>query len=75
MKTGTHLLQWPVEEVDNLRLSSIELSNVPIAPGSVIPFDISKATQVSQIMTNIFLSECLFIFLLYNIGLSFIYAL
>ncbi|KAJ4759525.1 Beta-fructofuranosidase 1 [Rhynchospora pubera] len=46
MKTGTHLLQWPVKEVESLRLSSITFSGVSLAPGSVIPLDVGKATQL-----------------------------
>jgi beta-fructofuranosidase len=53
MKTGTHLLQWPVEDVESLRLSSSVFSGVTVAPGSVVPLDVGKATQVSQISTKI----------------------
>lgn len=45
-KTGTNLLQWPVEEVESLRLSSVEFEEVVVTPGSVVPLDIGPATQV-----------------------------
>lgn len=45
-KTGTNLLQWPVEEVDSLRLASIEFDKVEVKAGSVVPLDVGTATQV-----------------------------
>ncbi|KAG7953352.1 hypothetical protein I3843_12G105400 [Carya illinoinensis] len=45
-KTGTNLLQWPVEEVDNLRLTSREFERVEVKAGSVVPLDIDAATQL-----------------------------
>jgi beta-fructofuranosidase len=45
-KTGTNLLQWPVEEVDSLRLSSKEFDKVEVRPGSVVPLDVETATQL-----------------------------
>ncbi|XP_064965529.1 beta-fructofuranosidase 1-like [Musa acuminata AAA Group] len=45
-KTGSNLLQWPVEEVESLRLSNQEFSNISITAGSVVPLDIGKATQL-----------------------------
>ncbi|XP_061369026.1 beta-fructofuranosidase, soluble isoenzyme I-like [Gastrolobium bilobum] len=45
-KTGTNLLQWPVEEVESLRLSSAEFEGVVVKPGSVVPLDIDSATQL-----------------------------
>lgn len=54
METGTHLLQWPVEEVEKLRLGSTKFSNITVAPGSVVPLDVGKAAQVSQIKTKIY---------------------
>lgn len=45
-KTGTNLLQWPVEEIESLRLSSAELEGVLVKPGSVVPLDVGPTTQV-----------------------------
>ncbi|CAL0329435.1 unnamed protein product [Lupinus luteus] len=45
-KTGTNLLQWPVEEVESLRLSSVEFEGVVLKPGSIVPLDIGSATQL-----------------------------
>lgn len=45
-KTGSNLLQWPVEEVDSLRLSSKEFDKVEVKAGSVVPLKIVSATQL-----------------------------
>nr|POF15468.1 acid beta-fructofuranosidase [Quercus suber] len=45
-KTGSNLLQWPVEEVDSLRLSGKEFDKVEVKAGSVVPLDIVSATQL-----------------------------
>ncbi|KAI9076641.1 hypothetical protein K1719_041406 [Acacia pycnantha] len=45
-KTGSNLLQWPVEEVDKLRLRSKEFKDMKAEPGSVVPLDIEAATQL-----------------------------
>ncbi|ESW03337.1 hypothetical protein PHAVU_011G005900 [Phaseolus vulgaris] len=45
-KTETHLLQWPVEEIESLRLRSYEFEEVVVKPGSVVPLDIGPATQL-----------------------------
>lgn len=45
-KTGTNLLQWPVEEVESLRLNSTMFKEVLVEPGSVVPLDIGTTTQV-----------------------------
>lgn len=45
-KTGSNLLQWPVEEVDSLRLSSKEFDKVEVKAGSVVPLNIVSATQL-----------------------------
>ncbi|KAL2641091.1 hypothetical protein AAZV13_06G271500 [Glycine max] len=47
-KTGTNLLLWPVEEVESLRLSSDEFEGVVVKPGSVVPLNISLATQLDM---------------------------
>lgn len=46
-KTGTNLLQWPVEEIKTLRRGYPTNDNRKVGPGSVISIKVSKATQVS----------------------------
>ncbi|XVF54978.1 hypothetical protein PTKIN_Ptkin05aG0223900 [Pterospermum kingtungense] len=48
-KTGTHLLQWPVEEVESLRLNSRVFKEVVVEAGSVLPLEIGTATQLDII--------------------------
>ncbi|KAM7258879.1 hypothetical protein ACFE04_014620 [Oxalis oulophora] len=48
-KTGTNLLQWPVNEVESLRLSSKQFDKIEVKPGSVIPLDVPTATQLDII--------------------------
>lgn len=45
-KTGTNLLQWPVEEVEKLRVNSKDFDNVEVKPGSIVQLDVGSATQV-----------------------------
>jgi beta-fructofuranosidase len=47
-KTGSNLLQWPVVEVENLRMSGKRFDDVALDRGSVVPLDVGKATQVKQ---------------------------
>ena len=53
-KTGTNILQWPVEEIESLRLSSSEFTELVVGPGSVVPLDIGPATQVFTTFYNFF---------------------
>jgi beta-fructofuranosidase len=46
MKTGTNIIQWPVEELEELRLNNTEYLGVKLAPGSVVPLNITSATQL-----------------------------
>ncbi|KAF8380477.1 hypothetical protein HHK36_027963 [Tetracentron sinense] len=48
-KTGSNLLQWPVEEVESLRLTSKDFINVEVGAGSVVPLDVGTATQLDII--------------------------
>ncbi|XP_038993449.1 acid beta-fructofuranosidase 2, vacuolar-like [Hibiscus syriacus] len=48
-KTGTNLLQWPVEETDNLRLNNTEFNKVSVETGSVVPLDVGPASQLDII--------------------------
>nr|KYP55399.1 Acid beta-fructofuranosidase [Cajanus cajan] len=45
-KTGSNLLQWPVAEVESLRLRNDEFKNLKAKPGSVVSLDIETATQL-----------------------------
>lgn len=46
-KTGKNIIQWPVEEIETLRLgNSSEFSEVLVEAGSIVPLDIGSATQV-----------------------------
>lgn len=46
-KTRSSLVLWPIEEIESLRKSSDEYEGVVITPGSVVPLNITQATQVS----------------------------
>ncbi|VAI52835.1 unnamed protein product [Triticum turgidum subsp. durum] len=45
-KTGSNLLQWPVQEVETLRTNSTDLGQVTIDHGSVFPLSLHRATQL-----------------------------
>ncbi|XP_042505877.1 beta-fructofuranosidase, soluble isoenzyme I-like [Macadamia integrifolia] len=45
-KTRSNILQWPVEEVESLRIRSQEFSKVKVDAGSIVPLDIGEATQL-----------------------------
>ncbi|KAF3448383.1 hypothetical protein FNV43_RR09096 [Rhamnella rubrinervis] len=45
-KTDGYLLQWPVEEIEKLRLTKNEFNNVVVEPGSVVPLDVGPAAQL-----------------------------
>ncbi|CAI0377782.1 unnamed protein product [Linum tenue] len=45
-KTGRDLLQWPVEEIESLRLNFFCFDEVLVGPGSVVPLHIGSATQL-----------------------------
>lgn len=48
-KTGSNLLQWPVEEVESLRTSSKDYKDIKIGVGSVLPIDVGgTATQLDM---------------------------
>ncbi|PIA50133.1 hypothetical protein AQUCO_01300697v1 [Aquilegia coerulea] len=48
-KTKTNVLQWPVQEVESLRHSSVEFDKVKVEAGSIIPLDVGTATQLDII--------------------------
>lgn len=45
-KTGTNLLQWPVVEVETLRMRGKSFDGIAVERGSVVPIDVGKATQL-----------------------------
>ncbi|KAH7653247.1 Beta-fructofuranosidase protein [Dioscorea alata] len=45
-KTGSNLLQWPVEEVESLRLTSKNFHAIKLPPGSLVPLNLTSATQL-----------------------------
>ncbi|KAH6755811.1 Glycosyl hydrolases family 32 protein [Perilla frutescens var. hirtella] len=44
-KTGSNILQWPVEEVESLRSKSVEFNDVKLAPGSIVPLSVDSSSQ------------------------------
>ncbi|GMH09513.1 hypothetical protein Nepgr_011354 [Nepenthes gracilis] len=48
-KTGTNLLQWPVEEVESLRTRSKNFINITVQAGSFLPLDVGSATELDII--------------------------
>nr|ABI17894.1 vacuolar invertase [Coffea canephora] len=48
-KTGTNILQWPVEEAESLRFNATEFDTVKLEPGSIAPLNIGSATQLDII--------------------------
>lgn len=47
-KTRMNLLQWPVEEIETLRLNTIDLGNITIGTGSIFPLPLRQATQLDM---------------------------
>ncbi|GKA76015.1 beta-fructofuranosidase, soluble isoenzyme I-like protein [Tanacetum coccineum] len=50
-KTGTHLLHWPVEEIESVRSNVQEFNEIKLEPGSIVPLDIGSATQLDIVAT------------------------
>ncbi|CAA0834590.1 Acid beta-fructofuranosidase 4- vacuolar [Striga hermonthica] len=48
-KTGSNLLQWPVEEVESLRSDSVEFNDVKLGPGSVTLLKVDSASQLDLV--------------------------
>ncbi|XP_049934529.1 beta-fructofuranosidase, soluble isoenzyme I-like isoform X2 [Nymphaea colorata] len=46
LKTNSNLIQWPVEEVKRLRRTEFSFENITVAAGSVLPLNITPATQL-----------------------------
>ncbi|KAK9103189.1 hypothetical protein Sjap_020443 [Stephania japonica] len=45
-KTKSNLIQWPVGEVESLRMAKKEFNELEIKAGSVLPLEIGNATQL-----------------------------
>ncbi|KAK7252667.1 hypothetical protein RIF29_36779 [Crotalaria pallida] len=45
-KTGSNLIQWPIEEVEKLRLRCNEFKDLNALPGSLVPLDTATNTQL-----------------------------
>ncbi|CAN4080838.1 unnamed protein product [Withania somnifera] len=45
-KTGTHLLQWPVEEIESLRVGDPIVKEVNLQPGSIELIDVVSTAQL-----------------------------
>lgn len=61
-KTGTHLLQWPVEEIESLRQRSHAFNNLVIQPGSVVPLEIGSSSQVCFSNTSSIIANMIDVF-------------
>ncbi|KAL8049851.1 hypothetical protein ABFX02_06G046200 [Erythranthe guttata] len=49
-KTGSNILQWPVEEVEKLRShTSVEFNDVKLGPGSIVPIKVDSPSQLDII--------------------------
>ncbi|KAF3774954.1 Beta-fructofuranosidase soluble isoenzyme I [Nymphaea thermarum] len=46
LKTNSNLIQWPVEELKSLRRTEFSFENITVAAGSVLPLNITPATQL-----------------------------
>lgn len=51
IKTGTSILQWPVEEVESLRSESYDFHKLKVEQGSVMPLKIGSASQLDIVAT------------------------
>jgi len=45
-KTKTNIIQWPVEEIDELRSAALVVENVLLQPGSVVEVNTTAASQL-----------------------------
>ncbi|KAF6133892.1 hypothetical protein GIB67_040656 [Kingdonia uniflora] len=45
-KTKSNILQWPVHEIESLRLGNKMFNNIELKSGSVVPLNVGKATQL-----------------------------
>ncbi|CAI9291296.1 unnamed protein product [Lactuca saligna] len=45
-KTGSNLLQWPIEELDKIRSNLKEFNNVKLEPGSLEPLSVGPTSQL-----------------------------
>ncbi|VAI00029.1 unnamed protein product [Triticum turgidum subsp. durum] len=45
-KTRTNLIQWPVEELDTLRINTTDLSGITVGAGSVVSLPLHQTSQL-----------------------------
>ncbi|KAI3505203.1 hypothetical protein L1887_27170 [Cichorium endivia] len=55
-KTGSNLIQWPIEEFDKIRSNLKEFNNVKLEPGSLVPLSVGPTSQL-DIMVEIELDK------------------
>ncbi|KAF9591353.1 hypothetical protein IFM89_003976 [Coptis chinensis] len=53
-KTKINVLQWPVKEVESLRLNKKEFNSVKLEAGSIVPLNVGKASQVDHSIVEAF---------------------
>ncbi|KAL5728216.1 beta-fructofuranosidase [Ranunculus cassubicifolius] len=46
MKTKMNIIQWPIEEIESLRLSSTEFKEIKVEAGSIIPLDVGEVSEL-----------------------------
>ncbi|KAJ0802861.1 putative beta-fructofuranosidase [Helianthus annuus] len=44
--TGSNLLQWPIEELENIRSNLNEFNEVKLEPGSLVPLNVGPTSQL-----------------------------
>ncbi|KAF9620466.1 hypothetical protein IFM89_012643 [Coptis chinensis] len=56
-KTNTNVLQWPVKEVESLRLNKKEFNSVKLEARSIVPLNVGKASQVDHSIVEAFVQS------------------
>ncbi|KAI3689663.1 hypothetical protein L2E82_47628 [Cichorium intybus] len=49
-KTGSNLIQWPIEEFDKIRSNLKEFNNVKLEPGSLVPLSVGPTSQLDIVV-------------------------
>ncbi|KAK6132179.1 hypothetical protein DH2020_034080 [Rehmannia glutinosa] len=50
-KTGSNIVQWPVEEVESLRSDMVEFNDVKLGPGSITPLKVDSPSQLDLVVS------------------------
>ncbi|XBI05823.1 hypothetical protein VPH35_133931 [Triticum aestivum] len=53
-KTRTNLIQWPVEELDTLRINTTDLSGITVGAGSVVSLPLHQTSQLDGVLRTHF---------------------